>query len=103
MKFLGYAHCFMPISISQLKNHSISVYQVRYDTSVFANYIDTDTIKENSNDHKATSFHDITFTKEYAYTVDEKVEVLSREYNIHYGYFCGIIDLSFVYKSGFIF
>ena len=34
MNFLGYAHWFMPIRISQLRNHSISVDQVRYATSI---------------------------------------------------------------------
>ena len=37
VKFLGYAHWFMSIRISQLKDHSISVDQARYATSVVAN------------------------------------------------------------------
>ena len=43
--FLGYPHRFISIRISQFKDHYISVYQVRYDTYVVANYLDTNTIK----------------------------------------------------------
>ena len=34
VSFLGYAHCFMSIRISQMKDNSISVDQARYDTSI---------------------------------------------------------------------
>ena len=36
VKFLGYAYWFMSIRISQLKDHSISVDQARYATSIVA-------------------------------------------------------------------
>ena len=36
--FLGYAHWSMSIRISQLKDHSISVYQARYATSIVSKY-----------------------------------------------------------------
>ena len=36
VNFLGYAHWFMSMIISQLKDHSISVDQARYATSVVA-------------------------------------------------------------------
>ena len=36
-KFLGYSHWFISIRISQLKDHSISVDQARYATSIFRN------------------------------------------------------------------
>ena len=45
MKFLGYTHWFMSISISQLKDHSISVDKSRYATSVVSKYLETETIK----------------------------------------------------------
>ena len=45
MKFLGYAHWFMSIRISQLKDHSISLDQARYATSIVAKYLDTATVK----------------------------------------------------------
>ena len=41
MNFLGYAHWFMSIRISQRKDHYISVDQARYDTSIVAKYLDT--------------------------------------------------------------
>ena len=45
VNFLGYAHWFMSIRTSQLKDHSISVDQDRYATSIVAKYLDTDTVK----------------------------------------------------------
>ena len=36
VNFLGYAHWFMSIRISQMKDHSIYVDQARYDTSIVA-------------------------------------------------------------------
>ena len=42
VNFLGYAHWFMFIRISQLKYHSISVETARYSTSVVSKYINTD-------------------------------------------------------------
>ena len=45
VKFLCYSHWFMSISISQLKDHSISVDQNIYAISVVAKYLDTATIK----------------------------------------------------------
>ena len=44
VNFLVYAHWFMSIRISQLKDHSISVDQARYSTSIVAKYLDTATI-----------------------------------------------------------
>ena len=60
------------------------MYQAIYDTSVVAKYPDTATIKENSNFRNNTLHHYIIFTKEYASTIDEQVEMFSREYRIHY-------------------
>ena len=45
VNFLGYAHWFMSIIISQMKDHSIHADQARYDTSVVAKYLDTTTVK----------------------------------------------------------
>ena len=45
MEFLGYAHWFMSIKISQIKNHFISVTQDIYYTSIVTKYLDTTTIK----------------------------------------------------------
>ena len=54
VKFLEYAHWFMSIRISQLKDYYISVYQDIYATSVVEKYLDTATIKEKENFHKTT-------------------------------------------------
>ena len=63
VKFLGYAHWFMSISISQLKEYSISVDQARYDTYFVEKDLDTSTIKENSRFHETTLPHDMISTK----------------------------------------
>ena len=67
----------MSISISQHKDHSISVDQGIYSTSVAAKYLDTAKRKENSKFHKTTLPRDMIFTKEDDYTSDEQVEALS--------------------------
>ena len=41
VNFLGFAHWFILIMISKIKDHSIPVDQARYDTSIVAKYIDT--------------------------------------------------------------
>ena len=68
VKFLGYAHWFMSIMISQLKDHSISVAQYIYVTYVVEKYLETSTKKENSKFHKTTLPHDMIFTKEDDYS-----------------------------------
>ena len=45
--FLGYSHWFMSIIIYQMKDHSVSVDQARYTTSVVAKYLDTSTVLDN--------------------------------------------------------
>ena len=78
VNFLGYAHWFMSIRISQLKDHSISVDQARYATSVVAKYLDTATVKVSNNFYKTTFPYDMLFTKEDVSTSDEQVENLTR-------------------------
>ena len=78
VNLLGYAHWFMSIRISQLKDHSISVDKARYATPVVAKYLKTDTVKEKSKFQKTTLPHDMIFTKAYASTSDEQVDLLSR-------------------------
>ena len=63
VNFLGYPHWFISVRIPQLKDHSISVDQARYAISVVAKYLDTYTIKENSEFHNNTLPRDIIFTK----------------------------------------
>ena len=80
VNFLGYAYWFMSISISQLKDHSISVDQARYATSIVSKYLDTDTVKVSTKFYKTTLLADMIFTKEDVSTSDEQVEKLTREY-----------------------
>ena len=54
VNFLGYAHWFMSIIISKLKDHSISVDQARYDTSIVEKYLDTATVKVSTKFYKST-------------------------------------------------
>ena len=73
VNFLGYAHWFVSIRISQLKDHSIYVYQARYATSIVAKYLDTATVKVSKKFYKTTFPADMIFTKEYVSTSDEKL------------------------------
>ena len=84
VNFLVYAHWFMSIIISQMKDYSISVYQDRYVTSVMAKYLDTVTVKTRIKFYKTNFLSDMIFTKAYASTSDEKIAKLTMEFNIHY-------------------
>ena len=70
MNFLGYAHWFMSIRISHLKDHSISVDQARYATYIVAKYLDTATFKVSTKFYKTTLPADMLFTKEDVSTSD---------------------------------
>ena len=63
VNLLGFAHWFMSIRISQLKDHSISVDQARYATSIVAKYLDTATVKVSNKFYKTTLPSDMIFTK----------------------------------------
>ena len=54
VNFLGFAHWFRSIRISQLKDHSISVDQARYATSIVAKYLDNSTVKVSNKFYKTT-------------------------------------------------
>ena len=84
VNFLGYAHWFMSTRIYQLKDHSISVYQARYATSIVAKYLENATVKVSTKFYKTALPADMIFTKEDVSNSDEKVENFTREYNIHY-------------------
>ena len=102
-KFLVYAHWFMSIRMSQIKDHSISVDQSIYATSIVAKYLDTDTDMTCTKFYNTTLTSDTIFTKAGASTIDEKIEKLPREFNIRHRacigsllYFLSkIVDLSF--------
>ena len=63
VNFLGFAHWFISIRISQLKDHSISVEQARYATSIVAKYLDTATVKVSNKFYKTTLPDVMIFTK----------------------------------------
>ena len=67
-----------------MKDHSISVDQARYDTYIVAKYLDTARVKTSTNFYKTALSYDMIFTKADSYTIDEKVNKLTREFNIHY-------------------
>ena len=84
MNFLAYAHWFMSIRISQMKDHSISVEQAGCATSAVAKYLDNVTFKASTNFYKTTFPSDMIFTKYDTSTSDEQVEKLTMEFNVHY-------------------
>ena len=63
MNFWRYAHWFMSIRISQLRDNSISMDQARYATSIVANYLDTATVKVSKTFYKKKLLADMIFTK----------------------------------------
>ena len=67
-----------------MRDHSISVDQARYATSIVAKYLDTAIFKVSTKFYKNTFPADMIFTKEDVSTSDEKVEKLTRELYIHY-------------------
>ena len=89
MNLLGFAHWFILIIISQIKDHSISVDQARYATSIVAKYVDTAIIKKNTNFYKTTLPSDMIFIKDDVSISDEQVEKLTRELKIHNRYCIG--------------
>ena len=78
VKFLGYAHWFISIRISQMKYHSISVDKARYDTSIVAKYLNTVTVKAIKKCYKNTLPSGMIFTNYDTSTSDEQVEKLTR-------------------------
>ena len=76
--FLGYAHWFMSIRISHIRDHYISVDQSRYATYIVAKYLDTSISKIFKQFYKTTLSSDMIFTKADASTSDEQVENLTR-------------------------
>ena len=84
MNFLGYSHWFMSISISQMKDHYISVDQDRYATSVVDKYLDNAKVKTSTNFYNTTLPSDMIFTKDDVSNSDKQVEKSTKEFNIHY-------------------
>ena len=70
MNFLGYAHWFMSIIISQLKDHSIYVDQAIYATYIVAKYLDTEKVKASTKFYNTTLPSDMILTKADTSTSD---------------------------------
>ena len=67
-----------------MKDRPISVDQDRYATSDVAKYLDNATVNTSKKFYKTTLPSDMIFTKSDAYTDDEQVEKLTREFDIHH-------------------
>ena len=63
----------MSIIIFQLKDHSISVDQARYATSIVAKYLDTATVKVRNKFYKTKLPAEMIFTKEDVSKRDEQI------------------------------
>ena len=82
VKFLVFSHLFVSINISQMNDHSISLYQYRYATYIVAKYMDTSAVNKSKRFYKTTFPSDKIFTKYDVSTSDEQVEKLTRQFNI---------------------
>ena len=67
-----------------MKYYSVAMDQARCATYIFTKYLDTATVKASTKLYKTTFPADTIFTKTDVSTSDEKVEKLTREFNIHY-------------------
>ena len=67
-----------------MNDHSISVDQARYATSIVAKYLDTAIVKSITKFYNTTLLYNMIFTKEDVSTSDEHVENFTREFNIYY-------------------
>ena len=77
VNFLGYAHWFMSIRIYQMKDHSISVDQDRYATSIVAKYLDNATVKSSTNFNNNSLASGMISTKADSSASDEQVDKLT--------------------------
>ena len=68
----------MSIIISQFKDHSITVDQARYATSIVAKYLDTATVKASTKFYNTKFPADMIFTKEDVSTSNEQIDKLTR-------------------------
>ena len=84
LNFLGFSHWFISISISQTKDNSISVDQARYAISIVNKYLDFATVKTSTKFYRTTFSYAMIFTKDGVSTSYEKVDNITREFNIHY-------------------
>ena len=64
-----------------MKDNYIYVDQSRYATCIVAKYLDTATVKSSTKFYKTNFSYDIIFTKYDAFSSDEQVDKLTREFN----------------------
>ena len=83
VNFLGYAHWFMPIRISSMKDNSIYMDQSRYGISVVSKYLYTAKFKAGTQFYKTTLPSDMISTKDDTSTSDEQVDKLTREFGMN--------------------
>ena len=74
-----------------MRDHYIPVDQDIYDTSIVVKYLDTATFNTSTRFYKTTLPSDMIFTKAYESTSDEKVDKLTREFNIQYRACTGLL------------
>ena len=68
-----------------MTEHSISLYQAKYTTSIVEKYMDNYTVKTSKTFYKTTFPSYMIFTKDDASNSDEKVENLTTKLNINCG------------------
>ena len=102
MEFLGVVHWFMLIRISHIKDHYISVDKDMYATSIVAKYLNITIFKTSTMFYKTNLTSDIILLKADEYTSYEKVEKLTRQFNIQYRACIGSL-MFFICKSRFEF
>ena len=73
--------------------------QANYVTYIVAKYLDTAIVKASTQFNNTTLPSDMISTKSYTNTSDEKIEKLTREFNIHYRACIGSLIYFFIYKS----
>ena len=73
VNFLGYAHWLLSIRISQMKDHSISIDQARYATSIVTKYLITATVQASKMFYNTTFPADMIFTKDDTSISDKQV------------------------------
>ena len=79
-----------------MKDHSISVDQARYATSIVATYLDTATVKASTQFYMTTLPSGMIFNKADTSTSDEQVDKFQHSLqSLHW-----FIDLFIIYKSG---
>ena len=86
-----------------MKDHSISVHQARYSSSILANYLENSTFNTSKKFYKTNFPSAMIFNKGFAYTSCEIVKKFTREFNIQYRTCSGSLIYLLYKKNGFKF